>query len=222
LNKREDLGYSTNMLYILKIISVFIPFILAILGGLLSLEKTIKHHFLILVIMGIVGIFGTLLQSYFVYKEGIESKTQEKKLAAIYDNVVCSVQPFIKPWGNINLPPATKDQLLPESIKNLSIRITDLVPDGSNFINGKIFENCLIIGPAIIFLDHDVIMSQCKHASPHNGGPESLWITVPDRKLVGVIGIRNVQFIRCYFLNIGLIGPEKDRIKFLETVTYIP
>jgi hypothetical protein len=73
-------------------------------------------------------------------------------------------------------------------------------------IRDRIFEDALIVGPAVIALLDRVTMAN----SSFEGDPDSLFIEIqPERGVIGVIGLVNTTFNRCRFQNIGIIGiPE--------------
>lgn len=209
------------MLSLFETIAIFVPFVLSILGALLSLEKAMKYHSLILVLIVLLGVLGSAFQAYVVYKGKSENKIQENRIVAIYNSVVTSgtsLAPFVNPWKETEaLPFASKEQLLPEFVKKVKVRITDLVPDGSNYIKEKVFEDCFIMGPAVLALIKSIDIKDCRFGKPNNGDSGSLWITVPEGKVtVGIIGLLNVKFNRCYFLNISFIGLDEDKKKFMR------
>lgn len=86
------------------------------------------------------------------------------------------------------------------------LRLVDEVGTNS-IIENKTFENTLIVGPAIIApLDH-VTMEH----NVFDGDAESLFLEVPSgRRLLGVVGLRNVTFKRCEFRNIGIAGTHES------------
>ncbi len=69
-------------------------------------------------------------------------------------------------------------------------------------IKDKVFEDCHIFGPALIF----GLESLTLEYSDLGGTADQLFIEVQsDRALIGVIGCKNVTFRRCKFHGIGII-----------------
>jgi hypothetical protein len=86
-----------------------------------------------------------------------------------------------------------------------TVRITDLAVVEDK-IEGKIFSNCQIVGPAML-VPMGCTFTNCGFDVPNND-PESLFIVVPDRWLVGAIAVVGCEFYGCRFTRIGLIGGE--------------
>jgi len=82
------------------------------------------------------------------------------------------------------------------------IRLVDRVGADSLISNG-LFENVVLVGPAVIAPLENVRLQECSFDAP----PDVLFIEVPEGKqVVGVIGIRNSTFRKCEFRNIAIIG----------------
>lgn len=70
-------------------------------------------------------------------------------------------------------------------------------------IDGRRFENCRIVGPAMLALLEQVTVQGCDLG----GSVEQILVEVaPDRQVVGAIGLRRCEFTRCTFEGIGWIG----------------
>ncbi len=88
--------------------------------------------------------------------------------------------------------------------------------DARSIIEGRTFENFLILGPAVVAPVDEIEMHACTWEAPP-GNPDALFIEVPEnRQLVGVVGVRNVTFTKCTFRNIGVIG-SAQAIEFMRT-----
>lgn len=86
--------------------------------------------------------------------------------------------------------------------------------DERSLIEGRTFDNALILGPAIIAPLERFEMRECTW---EGADIDSLFIEVSEgRTLVGVIGLNDVTFTRCRFQNVGVIGPRRT-IEFLRT-----
>jgi hypothetical protein len=73
-------------------------------------------------------------------------------------------------------------------------------------IENALFENSLIVGPAVLAPLDRVTIQDCRFDGP----PETIFIEVPEgRKVMGVIGLRNTTFRKCEFRNIAIMGTPK-------------
>jgi hypothetical protein len=90
------------------------------------------------------------------------------------------------------------------------IRMADLIVNVAHpIIENKVFEDCEIFGPAIVYGIEGVLLDQ----SNLNGTPDALFIEVPpDRVAIGVIGLKNVTIRRCNLYGIGFLH-VKGQIK---------
>lgn len=91
-----------------------------------------------------------------------------------------------------------------------TIRLCDFVVAGEKpIIEGKTFEECTLLGPAMVYLFGVSTVHNCSF----DGGMDSLFIEVEaDRVVIGVIGLKDCVFRKCRFRGIGVIGPS-DLIK---------
>lgn len=97
------------------------------------------------------------------------------------------------------------------------VRIADLATVNP-VIDGHSFENCLIVGPAVLLAMDGTSIEGCDLG----GDPIALfWLVDPDlrSKILGAIGIQNCSFRGCRFENIGLAGPEELRTMLWQDVT---
>jgi hypothetical protein len=87
------------------------------------------------------------------------------------------------------------------------IYIGDLVRGrkaGSDILDGYIFNDCELIGPAILFPLGDTSFRECSFEST------SIFIPVQDdRPYFGVVGIRNCTLERCRFERVGIAGTQE-------------
>ena len=93
------------------------------------------------------------------------------------------------------------------------MRISDLVIT-SDFVSDTDFENCQIVGPAVVVLLGEGTIAE----STFIGNPDAmLWPVPPARQeVIGVIPITNCNFVRCRFEKIGIAGPEAALAPFRE------
>lgn len=87
------------------------------------------------------------------------------------------------------------------------IRISDLVVTES-VIQDVRFDNCQIVGPAVIASVDRVVMNSCHFDADF----DSMFWVVPDWRtsIVGAIGLIRVEFYACRFREIGVTVSESD------------
>lgn len=96
-----------------------------------------------------------------------------------------------------------------------SFRIVDLVED-DDIIEGRIFEDCTIYGPAVLAPLNDNTFS---HNTFEADPAAFLWQVAEDRdRVVGAIGLRRCIFRRCIFRRIGLAGKQKFMDQMLQAI----
>lgn len=88
--------------------------------------------------------------------------------------------------------------------RSTTLRITELTVT-SDLLEGLTFENCQIIGPAVLaLLDGNQIVN-CGFEGTLEG---IIWEVPESREQVyGAIGVRNCLFSGCQFTRIGLAAP---------------
>lgn len=93
------------------------------------------------------------------------------------------------------------------AFQNEDVKIATLVgTDG--MLEGATFENCRILGPAILGLVDDTEFRDSGFGMA--GTVDSILWEIPNgKKVVGVIGLRHCKFIGCQFESIGLAGPPE-------------
>ncbi len=90
--------------------------------------------------------------------------------------------------------------------RNQAVRLADLTVT-QDVLEHLRFENCMIIGPAILGLLDNLTMIDCGFDAP---GPEAvLWKVDRDRgPVVGVIAVRDCAFYSCTFQRVGFAVGE--------------
>jgi hypothetical protein len=108
---------------------------------------------------------------------------------------------------------------------NQTIRITDFIDmrvadHPSPLITERTFEDCIIVGPAVIALiDQVTMLSPVWDASRL----EEVFIEVPTGSFViGPIGLIRCTFIRCRFHGIGVMGTPQDKVDMAAAHSYPP
>ena len=77
---------------------------------------------------------------------------------------------------------------------------------GQTFIEGKIFTDCVIEGPAIMAVMNRTQFDSCNMGAVTN--PRSLLYRPLGEKLAGVVGVSNCLFVRCRFVQVGFTGSD--------------
>ncbi|WP_350004373.1 hypothetical protein [Pseudarthrobacter sp. WHRI 8279] len=84
------------------------------------------------------------------------------------------------------------------------LRISDLTVTTS-VIRDRIFEDCLILGPAVLAL----VGSTLEECIFDGDVDALLWEIPPERlQIIGAIQMENCTFLRCRFQMIGFAGPK--------------
>lgn len=110
---------------------------------------------------------------------------------------------------------ASPDKLTAEHIQGLTFRLADLLVVGSSTIKGRMFEDCDIYGPAVIFMVKNNAILFCRFPEVPNA--ESLFITAPRLTWVaGIVGIEACIFRHCTFHNVGFIATPEDKEKYVK------
>ncbi len=80
----------------------------------------------------------------------------------------------------------------------------------SGMIEGKTFEDCHILGPAVIHHSGQTSFYDCIHDLPVISNPENtVYTVIPDHGILGVLPMNNCVFRRCKFSNISFVGNEQ-------------
>jgi hypothetical protein len=78
-------------------------------------------------------------------------------------------------------------------------------------IEGRRWDDAVILGPAVLALFDGVVLSDCDIEGPE----EAVFIEVPlNKPMLGVIGIENVTFHRCRFENVGIVALAETITRF--------
>lgn len=84
--------------------------------------------------------------------------------------------------------------------RNQVVRLTDLTVT-QDVIEGVTFENCTLVGPAVILLMGTGTLDGCKW----DGSPEAmLWPLEQRREIIGAIALVDCSLIQCRMQRIGL------------------
>lgn len=157
------------------------------LGGKMksSLEKLqpyAPHFFLIFILISIS------LTSFSIYKN------KEKQIRILKNDLAESKKQIF----------ATPDALTSSILRNMDIRIADLVREDF-IIRGRIFENCHIYGPAILgAIGTDNIVYNPKLRQISKNG---YFVATTNKEISGAIGVDGCVFKNCTFHRISIIGP---------------
>lgn len=97
--------------------------------------------------------------------------------------------------------------------RNSVIRLADLTVTGP-VVRSHQFENCLILGPAVVALTGESSLEGCQF----NGEPDELLWEIPTSrpKVIGATLLEDCRFARCTFQQVGFAGPPEFIDKFLK------
>lgn len=119
--------------------------------------------------------------------------------------------------SNILFPIASYNDMQQSNIVGKSIIITAMPRNEPPLaIKNKRFENCQIIGPAVLGLSGELFLEQCRFGVL-NRDPDSIFLeTKSEDILAGFTEMRDCQFVQCHFLAICFAGPPSF-IKKMES-----
>ena len=88
-----------------------------------------------------------------------------------------------------------------------TVRLHDLVGEKAPIIREKTFEDCDLLGPAMIWVSGTGAFISCGF----DGDPDSLFVEIPEqRPLMSVIQMHDCVFRTCRFNRVGIIGLPED------------
>ena len=107
--------------------------------------------------------------------------------------------------------------------ENLDISLFDLaravMRAGQPTIDGRVFRNCRIEGPAVMLV-LDNVNFDATNFGPNGGDVRNLVLRpAGPEKVIGTIPVANCQFINCEFFGLGFTGPDQflDQLLALES-----
>lgn len=104
------------------------------------------------------------------------------------------------------------DELEQREFRNEVVRLADLTVNTDKIVKRR-FENCQIIGPAVIVPLDGTSISHCSWDAP---GPDAiLWLVPRERSFViGAIGVIACEFFKCKFVSVGIAVTADDEDRF--------
>lgn len=81
------------------------------------------------------------------------------------------------------------------------VRLIDEV-DEQGMVEGRVFQDKEIRGPAMLTPVEEVTVKDCTWGAPF----DQMFHSTEKRRLIGVIGLRHVKFLRCVFRNVGFMA----------------
>ncbi len=118
--------------------------------------------------------------------------------------------------NGITRPIATYDELqLQKVIRGRALLLQDIprAPD-SPWIEGFTFEDCIVLGPAVIAITDQLII-ECVFGIEDEDIGTILWKMPKNQKRIGAIGFRRTVFKNCFFQGIGVAG-SRDALDSLK------
>ena len=89
--------------------------------------------------------------------------------------------------------------------KDAVVRLADLAVARAT-IKDRRFENCLILGPAVVIPTGGGVISDCEFDGSLE---ETIWEIPENVGRIGAIGLDNTDFISCRFQGVGFAGPAE-------------
>jgi len=102
-----------------------------------------------------------------------------------------------------------------EVYRNKAVRLCELTVNRT-LLEGITFENCHLIGPAVLALLDSNVFSE----TTFEGEPDALlWEVPPSRQnVIGAIGLRTCRLISCRTTNVGFAGSPAIIAQFRSAV----
>lgn len=90
--------------------------------------------------------------------------------------------------------------------RDQTVRLSDLVAL-EDVIEGYTFENCEILGPAVVILLGNTLLDQCHWT----GDPDAvIWPAHGRTAVVGAIGLQDCVITGCQFYRVGVLVPDEQ------------
>lgn len=153
----------------------------------------------------LLGVFFICLVS-LVYTEHKRLNNLEHPRETKIDTKTLPLFPLNEPV--IKLKSQLHEYISDTYIKGRTFYLVDLLaPGASPIISNRTIEDCEILGPAIISLLGGGILVD----SRFDGDLKSIFVEIEgDRFIIGVIGLKDCVFRRCYLRGIGIIGTKEQ------------
>lgn len=115
----------------------------------------------------------------------------------------------------MTMPPPTGNR----EFRNEIVRIAELTVN-TVVLKGLTFQNCRIIGPAVLVPLGEGSMNHCTFDVEQGGTDAIFWEITPDREyVVGAVALVDCHFSSCTFVSIGLAGPRDLREKLDDAIS---
>lgn len=103
--------------------------------------------------------------------------------------------------------------------KSQVIRITEMTV-ASTKIENRQFEDCLILGPAVVAFSGDNHLDNCSFEGPLDA---LLWEIPPERpQVIGVVEVADCSFVKCRFQGVGFAGAKEFVDQFIANTPEVP
>src|SRR6266496_4718371 len=148
----------------------------------------------------------------------------ERQLKEAKDTPDLTKMPIWVDQAAIKRPLATNEDLKQDRVigktvfvSHIPVKFTRLEGVGPQVfqVSGKTFQDCDLIGPAIIMLQGKGVGEQCRLRHPSGSRLESFLLLMQDHYIFGVIPFNDCGMLGCNFINVGFAGnaDELEAIK---------
>lgn len=101
------------------------------------------------------------------------------------------------------------------------VRVVDLFTT-ADFLEGYVFINCHLVGPAVIGMLGELVVEQCLF-DPGVSDPQGMfWVMPPAQSFVGIVGFYRTEFRGCRFDRIGIAAPAEILDNFRKQLLGLP
>jgi hypothetical protein len=147
----------------------------------------------------------------------------ERKLSDATETIDLTKLPIWVDKTAIKRPLATDEDLKQDRVMGKTVFVSYIPVKTTRFegigpmvyeVSGKTFQDCDLVGPAIVYLQGKSLVEHCMLQHPSGSRLESFLLLVQDRYTFGAIPFNDCGMLNCNFINVGFAGDADD----LETI----
>ncbi len=150
-------------------------------------------------------IFGTILVAILIaipYSIFLEQKVKIEEQNKTIDQLTIQAKSLMSSLEDARkqIPPSIIEILASPYLKDRDIPITSLGMVNP-VIKNKVFDNCRIIGPAVMTIAHTEI-----RGCGASGTPDTNFVVVPNEAMEGILLLEGCRILNCTFVNVSFVG----------------